>query len=355
MAQYRGQLPDAELAIRRPFELGLAAMAACQWDRAIGHLRSARARAGGAQLIPLCNQIGVCHYRQGRPDDALREFDEAARLATWHRDEVGRAPALGNIGVVLHDFGELAGALDALSEALARTRGDRAVTASCLGNIANIHHDQGELDQALQFNEEALATSRSNEDSSGVACALANTGSVHRDRGRLGKALRYYREALAIASDIGDRLAKASILGNIGTIHHYRGDLDQALQFNEEALALERETEHLAGVASALGNIGLILADKGLYRQAVPALTEALDMMLALGIAHGPRQALTGLSRCDDRLGRAGMPEMLKRAGLAEGSIADLLERIDQTRRRRPQPRSGRRIPFFLRRLAAGA
>jgi len=92
-----------------------------------------------------------------------------------------------------------------------------------------------------------------------------------------------------------------------------------------------------------------------LHKQAVLTLAESLSIMLAIGMAHGQRQALVGISACDDQLGRDRVPELLKEAGMADGSIADVLERIDQMRRRRPQHGSARRTPFAFRRLVTGS
>ena len=110
-----------------------------------------------------------------------------------------------------------------------------------------------------------------------------------------------------------------------------------------------------AGIATELGNIGLILADKGLHKQAVLTLAESMAIMLATGVANGLKQALLGLARCDDQLGRDQVRELLEQARLAAGTIADLLERSDQLLRKRPQPGARRRAPLALRRLATGS
>jgi hypothetical protein len=54
-------------------------------------------------------------------------------------------------------------------------------------------------------------------------------------------------------------------------------------------------------------------------------------------VADGPRQTLTGLAGCDDKLGRKRLVELLEDAGRDDGVIADLLERVDQIRQRRPE------------------
>ncbi len=357
MAEYLDRIQDSDPAVWRPFELGLAAMAACQWDQAIEHFRKAGTKASGAEFVPVDIQTGVCHYIHGRPDAALREFKEATRLARLYGDKQGEAAALGNIGVIRHDCGELGGALRKFREALAIARkyGDQRAAAPYLANIGNVYRDRGEPDKALKFHEDALAISREIGDKPGVASCLGDIGSTLRDKDKLGEALQYFEEALAVSRETHDRREMASCLGKIGSIHHYRGEFDEALMYYEGALALEREIGYQLGVATELGNIGLILADRGLDAQAVPTLAESLVILLALGVARGPRQALYGLSRCDDRLGRERMPELLKQAGLTDASADDILDRVDQTRLRRPRPRFGRRVPpVVLRRLTAG-
>jgi tetratricopeptide (TPR) repeat protein len=354
MAEYFTGPHDSDSSVWQSFEFGLAAMASGQWERAIEQFRRAQAKAKGAQLVPIYNQTGLCHYIRGRWDDALRDFDESARLATRYQVGLGKAPALGNIGVILHDHGDLSGALDAMSEALALVRktGDRGAAAPYLSNIGNVHRDLGDFDAALKFHEEALAIWRWKGDRSGVASSLGNIGSVHCDKDELKEALPRYEQALAISRETGDRRVTACALSNLGSICRYRSELDEALVFHEEALTLAREIAYEAGVAIEMGNIGLILADKMLHKQAALTLAESLTILLTIGMAHGQRQALAGISTCDDRLGRDRATELLKEGGLASGSIADVLERIDQMRRRRPTPRRPRRAPFAFRRLA---
>jgi len=334
MALYLDGLPKSEPAVRQPFELGLAAMDAFRWDQAIGHFREAMMKAKGGELVALLDLMGVCHYMHGRPDNALRGFEESARLAELFGDEEGKPPALGNIGVIYHDRGELDRALQYKEEALAKAHGlgDQWAEAVHLGSIGNILRDKGELDRALDYHERALETSREFGDKLGEATDLANIGSIYRDKGGLDKALKYDREALALARRIGYRLGVVTSLAGIGSIYRYRGRLDQALKYGEEGLAMARRIGYRLGVATDLGNIGLVLTDKRKYEQAVPRLAESLTILLDSGVADGPRQALSGLVKCDDKLGRERTEELMTQAGLGDAAVADILARIDQTR-----------------------
>jgi tetratricopeptide (TPR) repeat protein len=340
MAEYLNELPKSSPAVRQPFELGLAAMESCDWDRAVGHFREAMTHATGAEIVALFNLSGICRYTQGLLDDALASFEESDRLAEQFADEQGKAPALGNIGVIYHDKGELDRALQYKEQALAKAHalGDQWAEALYLANIGNIWHDKGELDKALEYHEQALELSRDLGDKWGIAGDLASIASIFRDKGVLDEALQYNKEALAIARKIGHRLGVITDLGGISNIYRYKGNLDVALRYGEAALAEARKVGYRLGVATDLGNVGLILTDKGQYEQAVPKLAESLTILLASGFADGPRQVITGLVTCEDRLGRKRVEELLKESGLDDKAASDLIDRVDQMRRKKPEP-----------------
>jgi tetratricopeptide (TPR) repeat protein len=91
MADYLGTLLQSRPEVREPFELGFAAMNISSWDQAIRHFQTAVTATNGPGLVALHNLIGVCHYTQGRLDDALKDFQESARLA----DQYARAAGAG--------------------------------------------------------------------------------------------------------------------------------------------------------------------------------------------------------------------------------------------------------------------
>ncbi len=353
MAEYLDGLPASEPVVRQPFELGLTAMGTCHWDEAVAHFRTAMAVTEGVHLVALLNLIGVCRYTQGRMDDARRDFEESARLATKLEAARGRAQALNNIGLINRDNGELDKALGCLEESLAISRrfDDWWAIAIQLGNIGTVWQDRGDLDKALKFHEQALALAREIGDEWSVACDLANIGSVHQDRGDLDKALKYDEEAVAASRKIGYRLGIVTGLADVANIHRRQGRLDQALRYDEEAFEIARRGGYSLGAALDLGNIGLDLIGLEKHEQALPKLAEALTILLAVGVADGPRQALTGLVRCEDKLGRKRAEELLKGSGLNDAQIAELLDRIDQVRMKRPSPIGSHQLTL----AAAGA
>ena len=348
MAECVGTPEQSEQADWQHVEHGLMAMAMNQWSQAIASFQKVQARGDETQLAPLLNQIGVCHYMQGRLGDALREFEESARLAGQHEDGQCRASARCNIGIIHHDHGELDRALKDLREALAMAResANQAAVALYLGNIGNVLREKGELNQALKSHEDALAISRGIGDVQGVASGLGNIGSVLRDKGDRDKALERYAEAEERARNADYKLGAVVQLSNIGNLYREKGELDRAQKSHESALALAHEIGYRLGVATELVNIGLILVAKRMHDRALSYLADSLTFFWAEGVADGQRQGLYGLSKCDDSVGRGRMQELLKQAGLTDEGVADTLARIDHIRSRRPWQRDRRLNPF---------
>jgi tetratricopeptide (TPR) repeat protein len=348
MAEYVGALSASEPNAWPSFENGLAAMALYQWDKAIEDFQRAQSLAGNTQLVQIANQVGVCYYMQGRLDDALREFEKSVRIAEQHEDQPGKTAALCNIGLVCRSCGELDSARNRLAEALAiaRETANQSAVALCLGNLGNVYREEGRLEDALKAHEEALAISRRIADEKGVVCGLGNIGSVLCDRGEPDRAFARCTEAVTMARRIGYKLGTVVELGNVGTLYRDQGELTKALESHEYALVFARQIGYRLGEATALGNIGLILVSKRTFDQAAPRLAESLTILLAAGVADGPRQVLYGLSKCDDALGRGHLQALMKRAGLAEESTAEALDRIDMRRSRRPWQTGRQRNPF---------
>jgi len=348
MAEHIGSPYESAHAARQPFDLGLTAMAAYEWNEAIAHFVRAQANAGEARLAPLLNQIGVCHYMKGRLGDALREFGESARLAAQHEDAKCRAAARGNIGVIRHDYGDLDRALEDFraAQAVARESGNQAAEALYLGNIGNVLREQGQLNPALKSHEDAMAISRRVGDDQGMASGVGNIGSILRDKGEADRALERYGEAEERARKADYKLGSAVILSNIGNLYREKGELDRALKSHESSLALAQEIGCRLWVATDLINVGLIMVSKRMHERAVSYLADSLTFFVTEGVVDGQRQGLYGLSKCDDVLGRERMQALLKNAGLTDQSVADLLDRVDQMRSRRPWQIGRQRSPL---------
>jgi len=108
--------------------------------------------------------LGNAHYLLGENGKALANFDAVLELAKEIDEKdayalQGKAAALGNIGLIYKDKGDLDKALEYLKKALRINRGIgyRQGEANDLGNIGIIYKDKGDLDNALKHLKKALA------------------------------------------------------------------------------------------------------------------------------------------------------------------------------------------------------
>ena len=386
MVKHLDGLPKAGSAAREPFELGRAAMAAFKWDEAIAHFREAMKEAEGTQLAALFNLIGLCQYASDRPVDALRDYEESARLAEEFGDRQGKAADLSNIGNIYSAKGERDKALKYYEEALVihREIAHQPGVANQLGNIGLIYNAKGEPDKALTYHEEALAIHREIGYQRGVANQLGKIGGIYSARGELDKALKHHEEALAIDREIGYERGVATDLGNIGLIYSAKGEPDKALKHYDEALVIDRAIGYQPGVANQLGRIGLVYSAKGepdkalmygveslasyreiayqpgvasalgnvgnayvrtmqtrtsttslvnhndqvdaLAKNAIEYLVPALGMLLEMGIADGPKQCMWGLRECLKVLGRERFVAECVRVGMSKKQAEGLVE-----------------------------
>lgn len=227
--------------------------------------------------------LGNAHYSLGHNTEALKNYNAVLELAkdTIEKDAlVGKASALGNIGVVYDDMGDLENAFKCHQEALKifREFGDRFGEASQLSSIARVYKDKGDLGNALKYLQEALEIDREIGYKVGEANQLGNIGLIYNSKGDLDSALKCQQDALKIYVEFDYRLGIASMSCNIGVIYRLKGDLDNALKHVQEALKIHREIGSRLGEAADLGNIALINLGRGDFDIALKYGQDALKI-----------------------------------------------------------------------------
>ncbi|MEM9459203.1 MAG: serine/threonine-protein kinase [Myxococcota bacterium] len=212
-------------------------------------------------------------------------------------DATAEANALTNLGVVLHQQGELSEAVTYHQRALAikeRALGsDHPTVANILVNIGNILHKQGKLSDALVHHQRALAIAEHalGSDHPHIASILNNTGNVLLSQGKLADALSHYQRALAIKEQMfgAEHSSLVNPLINIGSVFYEQNELSEALDHYQRALAIAEHTlgpNHLA-VASTLNNMASVLQQQGKLAEASEHYQRALTRLQhALGPDH---------------------------------------------------------------------
>jgi len=118
---------------------------------------------------------------------------------------------------------------------LYKESGEKKGEASALGNIGVIYQNKGNLDNALKYLQQALVIEKEIGYKQGEAITLGNIGLIYQDKGDLDNALKYHQQALVIDKEIGYKQGEADQLGNIGLVYKNKGDLDNALKYLQQA------------------------------------------------------------------------------------------------------------------------
>lgn len=162
------------------------------------------------------NNKGADELRAGRPDIAIRFFDDAVRLAPEF------APAWGNVGVARRRLGDIDGALGAYQTALSL----EADNPTILNNLSSLYRALGRTKEA----ENALAAANLTLASPHV---LIVRGDLELTQGRASAAKRLYTRARRLGPTLPDpliALARLEISRRAGR---------QAVAYLEAALALD--------------------------------------------------------------------------------------------------------------------
>lgn len=210
-----------------------------------------------------------------------------------HKDTVG---SLNNLGMVLADQGDYAGARPLMEEAVEIRRqvlgDDHPDTATVLFNLSLVRRDQGDYLAARPGFEKALATWRRalGADHPHTTAVLRQLGRFHWEFGDYAAALPILEEALAAQRRIVGSIQTgegtlstgapsiAECLGLLAQVHLDAGDYSAARPLMEEALEIDRRVlgSDNARTAVSLAELGRFYAAQSDSAAAVPFCEEAL-------------------------------------------------------------------------------
>lgn len=257
------------------------------------HLREAAAEAEHSRpemAARLYNQLGVHGRMLALLQEAKADFDRALDL---YQQVLGPyharvAAVANNIGLILRQKGDLAGALDYARRALKINEQvygiDHPLVAINANNIGLILRRQGNIAEALKYAQRALQIDEQvyGSDHPNVATDANNIGTILQDQGNSADALEYIRRALKIDERVyGRNHPKVAIdANNIGQILKGQGDLAGALEYARRALQIDEQVygpDH-PEVATDANNIGQILKAEGDLASALEYTRRALKI-----------------------------------------------------------------------------
>ncbi|WP_092671562.1 tetratricopeptide repeat-containing sensor histidine kinase [Hymenobacter arizonensis] len=138
-----------------------------------------------------------------------------------------------------------------------------------LGMIGGVQREQGQLPEAFATLLQSLPLNRQNRDFEGEARSLNSLGNISLDLRQYRQALRYYEQSKTLFERLQLQPWVAGALTNLGSCYEKLGVLDSALLFQQRAeqLIAQHPQPRLAA-ALALRNMGNVLARLGRHPEA---------------------------------------------------------------------------------------
>jgi len=185
---------------------------------------------------------------RGEYSHAAADCQLILRLATTADSGEDAAAARVHLGYILRESGDLAGSLDAISQALDFYTAHPGFIHGLIAAQQSrgiTYLKQSDFAHALESFERALALSQKIGHREGIIPALNSIGEVYRGQGQPERALEYYDRA---RKQVGDDNAwnMAFIFNNIGMSYDAIGDFDRAIEnISRQSWRLTRLVEHL--------------------------------------------------------------------------------------------------------------
>lgn len=271
----------------------------------------AKGRKSGESLVVAQGLVleGDALHAMGRPEEAIRRFEQALRLS--------------------------------------RKAGFDWVVGMALSNLGAIRQSLGDFDGAEKAHQESLDVARRLGTGLGMASQYFNLGALHHDRGDLREALGLFEEARRWCAEIGDRMTEGRTTRMVSAILWARGDLSASMRSAEEAVTISRETGNGTDEAQALLVVGRILEARDelaearqfdlqaleILRQrsspglAASALLAAAEVKARLGDLPGARRrlevALNAKQQTRDRIGEAEVLGAMARLSYESGDLRE--------------------------------
>ncbi len=247
----------------------------------------------------LCGQaaarlsLALLDWKQSHYPQAIEHYRCALSLTDRAGWAAGHAAALGNLGKVYADLGQLDLAAEHYTSALViyRRTGDHTAQAVTLGNLGEVYLGLGQPDDAMATLTEALTLHRQVGSQGSESIVLRGLALVHRDLGDPAEALRLATEAVAVARGIGGQRQLAKALNTLAALHH---DDRFATATHQEALDLARDRSDRYGEIEALTGLATINGNTGYAEQAVALARQ-------IGARALEARALTTLARIQPR------------------------------------------------------
>jgi eukaryotic-like serine/threonine-protein kinase len=251
---------------------------------------------------------GRIALKRGTPQASFDPLNRALSLSIQVGNVEARGTSLHLLGVAYRVLNKPEDAIRNFQEALAvrRGTGDKSAIAYSLNEMAVVEESLGKTQDALSHFQEALETRRQIGDKRGLADTLLDLGDLYDDRGDHDAALKMYKEALQLERDIGNEGLEAVCLNNIGSVYFEKSEYEDARTYYEQALELQGKKNAPQDIVDSVHNVAEVSVRMGQYDRAVSGYLRALDLRRSLSDARGAAMESYSLGTLFEYQGRFG-------------------------------------------------
>lgn len=224
--------------------------------------------------------LGLCLWRQGDLDGAVREHASAMRLREQAGDILGQAKSSNNLGVAAISMGRWSEAVEHFERSvmLARRLGDRVQLAMASNNLGDLLLKAGDDEEAERLIQQALRLAEQTGNQLEQLTATANMAEWHMVRGEYPQALELLERGLTVMSETGADEFAPELWCSQGRALLGAGRTVEARQALEKAMALG-ETQGNPVTALARSHLAEVLAAEGSPDKAEAMAQEALALL----------------------------------------------------------------------------
>lgn len=195
--------------------------------------------------------------------------------------------------------------LQELAADAARATANTRLSALCELRLARLHRESGEYAEALDHAERAHRLSEDLGNRALESDAACVEGTIRWRTGDYDLSFRCAGRALDLARLCGDASAEAAALNLLAQTERRRGDYESAYQDAQAALGIWQDVGDTENEAIGLYSVARLLPRiPGRDMDALSAQERALVIFRQNGDRRGAADALDGLARIEQRLGR---------------------------------------------------
>jgi len=233
-----------------------------------------------AELCSSIHNIGNIYSDQGRPVEALENFELSKNIAEKYGIKDKLSSILGSIGVAYYEKGDFAKALECYSRQIEiqEELGDKQGLSITLNNIGIVYTDQGNYDLGMDFYDRAKSNFELMGDKRNIGMVICNIGNIYFKQGNFSQTLQCYEIFKKNCQDLGNKRHLSLAINNMGFVYEYLNDPVKALECYTQAVDIGKELQTNSTLCEFLYNKASILFVLKDYNKAQVVNEEAMSI-----------------------------------------------------------------------------